>query len=105
MAVFWGWLSAVIQAYSEFSGKVKTFSSLMILMFPFFCFLESPPAAMSRNGYFFEETGKYYLTSLRIGSHYWRGSCTAGLAENLKQAVQNPLSLSSMRRQPCMVVV
>lgn len=26
---------------------------------------ESPPAAMSRNGYFFEESGKYYLTFLR----------------------------------------
>ncbi|KAF4791287.1 sodium bicarbonate transporter-like protein 11 [Turdus rufiventris] len=25
---------------------------------------QSPPAAMSRNGYFFEESGKYYLTFL-----------------------------------------
>lgn len=34
-AGFWDWLSAVIQVYSEFSSKVKTFSILMIPMFPF----------------------------------------------------------------------
>lgn len=104
-AVFWGWLSAVIQAYSEFSSKVKILSILMILMFPFSpVFLESPPAAMSRNGYFFEESGKYYLTSLCLVSPCWRESCTIGLAENLKQVIQNPFSLSSMQRRSCIVV-
>ncbi|KAK2541328.1 Slc4a11 [Columba guinea] len=44
---------------------------------------ESPPAAMSRNGYFFEESGKYYLTCLCIVSLYWRDRCSMGA---LKQA-------------------
>lgn len=90
-AGFWDWPSAVIQVYSEFSNKVKTFSILMIPVFPFFSLLESPPAAMSRNGYFFEESGKYYLTSLCIVSPYWRESCAMGLAENLKQVIKKSI--------------
>lgn len=95
------YFGAVILVYSEHSNKVKTSSITMIHVFPFFfpLFLESPPAAMSRNGYFFEESGKYHLTYLLMYHLIGRG------ARNLKRVIQNSCSLRSTRMQACMVVV